>query len=60
MVTKKTVLARVPRDVDNILRAKMPKYTSETRWRFVYDNSAFKLNEWLGQSITQNAKKKKR
>lgn len=57
---KRTVLARVPRDVDNYLRMKMPNVESSARWGLVYDTSALKLDKWLGQPINQNVKKKKR
>ena len=60
MMTKKTVLARVPRDVDNLLRRKMPNVDSSARWGLVYDTSALRLNDWLGQSIFKDVKKKKR
>jgi len=59
-MTRKSVTRRVPKDVDDYLRKKMPKYSSESRWRFVYDNSAFKLDEWLGGSMFKDVKKKKR
>ena len=58
MASKKTVLARVPRDVDNLLRAKMPSVDSASRWAVVYDNSAIKVDHWLGSPL-KNVKKKR-
>ena len=60
VMTKKTVLARVPREIDNILRIKYPKYDSATRYRLLYDTSAHRLDNWLGQELNKNVKKKKR
>ena len=45
----KSVLVRVPRDVDNDLKIKMPKYDSATRYRLVYDTSLVKLDSFLGK-----------
>lgn len=60
MTKKKTVLTRVPREVDNILRMKMPNVESASRWGIVYDTSAIKLDHWLGKELQKNVKKKQK
>ena len=48
---------RVPKDIARILRARWPECDSAERWRRVWDFSAVKVDDWLGQPI--NKKKKK-
>ena len=68
MGEKKTILIRAPRDIMNELQKRLPKVDNAVRIRVLYNTSAFRIDNWLGQpfikpkpltKILKDVKKKK-